>query len=422
MSAYFPRIADFVLKERLASKGAVLLEGAKWCGKTTTASQVAGSILYMQDPARKEQNINLAKVDPLLLLEGKTPRLIDEWQLAPNLWDAVRFSVDQRNAFGQFILTGSAVPFDDMETSHSGTGRIARMRMRPMSLFESKDGRGEVSLADLFNENRTVAAKSDLSVRDLAFLICRGGWPGAVGHNEKIALQQAVDYVDGVVESDASRADGVSRQASRVRSLLRSYSRMLASDGKLTAIHKDMRDHETDVLTVETIASYIHALKMIFVIEELEAWNPNIRSSTSIRSSNTRHFVDPSIAAAALEIGPEDLLNDLKTMGWLFESLCVRDLRIFADLLNGKVYRYRDANGLECDAVVHLRDGRYGLIEIKLGHYQIDEAAEKLLKMQNIIDTSRMNNASFLMVLTGTDYAYTREDGVHVVPIACLKD
>lgn len=419
--AYYKRIADQVLQDRLDANGAVLIQGAKWCGKTTTALQIAKSSLFMQDPQTREQNLRLADIDPMFLLEGDIPRLLDEWQLAPKLWDAVRFAVDQRNDFGQFILTGSAVPFADMSTSHSGTGRIARMTMRPMSLFESEDSNAQVSLRDLFQKAQ-IRAKAELSLTDIAFLICRGGWPSAINRSDKIALRQAIDYLEGVIESDISRADGVSRNPMRVRMLLRSYARMIGTQASITSIREDMVSNDKDSLDKDTISSYISALKLIFVIEELEAWIPNLRSRTAIRTSNTRFFVDPSIASSSLRIGPMDLINDLKTMGFLFESLCIRDLRVYADALEGDVYRYRDANGLECDAVVHLRDGRYGLIEIKLGGSEIEPAAKNLLKIVDILDTTRMKEPSFLMVLTGTQYAYQREDGVYVVPVGCLRD
>lgn len=419
--AYYKRIADQVLQDRLDANGAVLIQGAKWCGKTTTALQIAKSSLFMQDPQTREQNLRLADIDPMFLLEGDIPRLLDEWQLAPKLWDAVRFAVDQRNDFGQFILTGSAVPFADMSTSHSGTGRIARMTMRPMSLFESEDSNAQVSLRDLFQKAQ-IRAKAELSLTDIAFLICRGGWPSAINRSDKIALRQAIDYLEGVIESDISRADGVSRNPMRVRMLLRSYARMIGTQASITSIREDMVSNDKDSLDKDTISSYISALKLIFVIEELEAWNPNLRSRTAIRTSNTRFFVDPSIASSSLRIGPMDLINDLKTMGFLFESLCIRDLRVYADALEGDIYRYRDANGLECDAVVHLRDGRYGLIEIKLGGSEIEPAAKNLLKIVDILDTTRMKEPSFLMVLTGTQYAYQREDGVYVVPVGCLRD
>jgi uncharacterized protein len=422
VKTYKKRIADQVLLDRLEAKGAVLIEGAKWCGKTTTAVQVAGSIVYMQDPALKEQYKQMAALNPSLLLAGKTPRLIDEWQLIPRLWDAIRFEVDRRDEFNQFILTGSSVPAADMSASHTGTGRISRMRMRPMSLYESGDSNGTVSLRDLFTAREGIAVKSELDIHNLAFLICRGGWPKAVGQSERVALRQAYDYYDAVVASDISSVDGVKRNPQRVKRLMRAYSRFIASDGKLTKIREDMIANDTEALDEITIASYITALQKMFVIEDLEAWSPNLRSATAIRTSDTRHFVDPSIASSAMGSGPDDLLNDLNTMGLLFESLCVRDLRVFAEALDGTVYHYRDKTGLECDAVVHLRNGTYGLVEVKLGDTQLQEAVKNLITLSGKIDTTRMKKPSFLMILTGTAFGYQREDGVYVVPIGCLKD
>lgn len=422
MKNYLKRIADQILHDKLESKGAVLIEGSKWCGKTTTATQIAKSILYMQDPVKKKQNLIMAELEPAILLEGATPRLIDEWQLAPQLWDAIRFEVDKRDEFNQFVLTGSSVPFDDMTTSHSGTGRISRMVMRPMTLYESGDSNGSISLLELFRGNEDLTAKSEIDFRQIAYLICRGGWPKAIGQSEKIALKQAYDYYDAVVESDISFADGVTRDPQRVKLLMCSYSRFIASDGTVANIKKDMSSNDSDSLDEKTIYSYVNALKRIFVVEDLPAWSPNLRSKTAIRTSATRHFVDPSIAVAALGIGPNDLLNDLNTMGLFFESMCIRDLRVFAEALDGTVYHYRDKSGLECDAVVHLRNGSYALVEVKLGGSGIDEAAQNLLSLKNKIDTDRMKAPSFLMVLTGTEFAYKREDGVYIVPIGCLKD
>lgn len=422
MKHYRKRIADQVLKDKLEAKGAVLIQGSKWCGKTTTATQIAKSTLYMQDPAKKNQNIKMAELDPTLLLEGETPRLIDEWQLATKLWDAVRFEVDKRDEFNQFILTGSSVPVDDMTTSHSGTGRIARMVMRPMTLYESGDSNGSISLGELFNGKKEFAVKSEINIRRIAYLICRGGWPKALDQSDKIALKQAYDYFDAVVESDISTVDGVNRNPQRVKLLMRSFSRFIASDAKIRNIREDMVSNELDSLNEDTIISYINALKRIFVVEDLPAWSPNLRSRTAIRTSDTRHFVDPSIAVASLGIGPNDLLNDLNTMGLFFESMCVRDLRVFAEALDGTVYHYRDKTGLECDAVIHLRNGSYALIEVKLGDSDINNAANNLISLKDKIDTDRMKSPSFLMVLTGTEFGYKREDGVYVVPLGCLKD
>ena len=418
MKIYRKRIADEILKRKLEGKGVVLIEGPRWCGKTTTAEQVASSILYMDNPEKKEQNINMSEVNPKRLLKGETPRLIDEWQIAPKLWDAIRFEVDHRDELGQFILTGSAVPANTKDVTHSGTGRFTWLMMRPMTLFESGDSTGEVSLKELFEGNLDVDGSSNIDIDRLAFLICRGGWPKAIGMRDEIALDQAYDYIEAVIHSDINRADNIKKNPDNVRMLMRSYARNQGTQIANTELAKDIQSNE------ETIAIYIEALKRIFVIEEMKAWNPNLRSKTAIRSSNTRYYIDPSIAAASLGIGPNDLINDLKTFGFLFETLCVRDLRVFSDAINGEVYHYRDKNGQECDAVIHLRNGKYGLIEIKLGGEKlIEEGVETLKSMKSKIDINKMNTPSFLMVITGIgDYAYQRPDGVLVVPIGCLKN
>lgn len=418
-----PRIADFILRDRLESKGAVLVEGAKWCGKTTTSVQQAKSVLYMQDTNNLQQ-LEMADLKPSKLLEGTVPRLIDEWQTAPRLWDAVRFEVDKRDEFGQFILTGSAVPPDVSQILHSGTGRISHMLMRPMSLFESGDSNGAVSLSELFSgaEDIDGACKTDIDL--LAFLICRGGWPKAIGCSERVALRHAFDYCDAVVNSDISRADNVRRSPENAKRLLRAYGRAVASQTKIPSIAEDMFGSGRNSVSNNTVASYVDALEKIFVIENAPAWNPNLRSKTAIRSSETRYFTDPSIGTAALGLGVGDLIGDLNTMGLFFENLCIRDLRVYADALDGSVYHYRDRNGLECDAVVHLRNGSYGLIEIKLGGSKlIEEGAAVLNKLEQNIDTSKMKAPSFKMLLTGIgDYAYRRKDGIFVVPVCCLKN
>lgn len=424
MKNYRKRIADDILIRKLEGKGAVLIEGPKWCGKTTTAEQLAASILYMDDPEKKEQNIAMSELNPKRLLKGAVPRLIDEWQLAPKLWDAIRFEVDHRGELGQFVLTGSAVPADTREITHSGTGRFTWLTMRPMSLYESGDSTGEVSLKDLFAGVPEIDGGSNLSLDRLAFLVCRGGWPQAVDMREEIALDQAMDYYEAVVHSDINRADNVQKNPERVRRLMRSYARNQGGQVPNTVLAQDIAANDEKPVSEETIASYINALRKIFVVEDMPAWNPNLRSKTAIRSSGTRYYIDPSIAAAALGIGPNDLINDLKTFGFLFETLCVRDLRVFADALNGEVYHYRDKDGQECDAVIHLRNGKYGLIEIKLGGDKlIEEGAKSLKSMEAKIDTDKMKAPSFLMVLTGVgDWAYCRQDGVYVVPIGCLKN
>ncbi len=424
LKKYKARIADEILKKRLQGKGAVLIEGPKWCGKTTTAEQVAGSILYMADPEKEEQNLTMAEINPKRLLKGEIPRLIDEWQIAPKLWDAVRFEVDHRDEFGQFILTGSSVPASYEHIHHTGTGRFSWVLMRPMSLYESLDSTGEVSLKTLFETPNQIDGENALDLNRLAFLVCRGGWPRATDLEGELALEQAFDYYDAVVKSDISRADGISRNPERVKRLMRSYARNQGAQVSNTLICKDIAVNEAETFDGDTVYSYINALKKIFVIEEMEAWNPNLRSKTAIRTSNTRYFVDSSIAAAALGLGPQDLMEDLNTFGLLFETMCIRDLRVFADVLNGNVYHFRDKTGLECDAVLHLRDGTYGLVEIKLGGDKlIEEGAENLKKLGNKIDTTKMKSPAFLMVLIGVgNYAYRRQDGVYVVPIGCLKD
>lgn len=426
-STYKGRIADSILLRKLKSSGAVLIEGPKWCGKTTTAEQQAGSVNYVSDPAKINRNLILAEMDINALLEGAKPLLLDEWQTIPQLWDAVRHSVDRGQAVGQFILTGSAVPLNDAEKEkihHTGTGRITPLKMRPMSLFESGESNGQISLGDLFdNAPEAIFAECSLRIEDMAFLICRGGWPFATGLEREYALETAFSYYDAVTGVDISRVDGVNRSQTRAKRLMRSLARHQGDQVAITGIKADMAANDTDSLDEDTVSSYIEALKKIFVIEDMEAWNPNLRSKAAIRTSDTRYFVDPSIAVAALGAGPKDLTSDLNTMGLFFETMAVRDLRVYADALNGSVYHYRDSNGLECDTVIHLRNGRYALVEVKLGGQKlIDEGAESLKKLSGNIDTSKMPAPSFMMVLTAVgSMAYRRPDGVYVVPIGCLK-
>lgn len=423
MKEYRPRIVDEMLKDKLEAKGAVLIEGPKWCGKTTTALQVAASVLRMDEPSRRAANIQMSEIEPERLLEGDTPRLIDEWQIAPKLWDAARYEVDIRGEEGQFILTGSAVPVDSEDITHSGTGRFTWLMMRPMSLYESGESSGEVSLKDLFNKPYKITGISEHNIDDLTFLICRGGWPHAIGMKEKAALSQAEDYYDAVVKSDINRADGVNKNPERVKRLMRSFARNQGAQIGYTTLRDDIQANDTGSLNEDTVASYVDALKKIFVIEDMPAWNPNLRSKTSIRSSDTRYYIDPSIATAALGIGPNDLVNDLNTMGLLFETLCVRDLRVYAESIGGDVLHYRDKSGLECDTVIHLRNGSYGLAEIKLGGQKlIEEGVENLKALEKKIDTSKMPGPSFMMIVVGIgDFAYRREDGIYIVPIGCLR-
>ncbi|MDE6578446.1 MAG: DUF4143 domain-containing protein [Muribaculaceae bacterium] len=423
---YRPRIADSILSNKLKGMGAVLIEGPKWCGKTTTAEQQAKSVIYMDNPAYRDSYIEAAGIAPNILLEGATPRLIDEWQIAPRLWDAIRFTVDHRGEDGQFILTGSAVPpldEEELKKTHTGTGRIGRIKMRTMSLWESGDSSGEISMKSLFEgESQTAVCSSDLE--HVAFLACRGGWPRGIFQEREISLERSVDYVEAVVNSDINRVDRSLKNPDRVRRILRSFSRHLGTQTSLSAISADLASNESASFDVRTVQTYINALKLIFVIEDMPAWNPNLRSKAAIRTSDTRYFVDPSIATASLGIGPKDLMADLNTFGFIFENLCARDLRVYAESLNGDVYHYRDSLGLECDTVIHLRNGKYGLVEIKLGGDRlIKEGATNLLKFRDKIDTDKMNPPSFMMILTAVgNLAYRRKDGIYIVPITCLKN
>ena len=422
---YRPRISDNILARKLRGKGEVLIQGPKWCGKTTTAEQMAKSILYMSKPEDVTANLTAADIEPSKLLEGETPRLIDEWQIAPKLWDAVRFEVDHRNSVGQFILTGSAVPPVTDEIFHSGTGRFAWIKMRPMTLFESGESSGEVSLKEMFNQPEKLLAENKVkNIDKLAFLICRGGWPGAIDMEEDIALEQAFDYFDAIVNTDISRVDNVQRDSERAKRLMKSYSRHQGSQTSYAVLREDILVNDSETLSEDTVYAYTNALRKIFVIEDMPAWNPHPLPKPEIRPPDPRYFTALPFATASLGLGPDDLTKDLNTMGLFFETMCVRDLRVYAESIDGQVYHYRDKSGLECDTVVHLRNGSFGLIEIKLGGDRlIEEGAETLKKFSTKIDTAKMKEPSFLMVLTGTGkFAYRRADGVYVVPVGCLKD
>lgn len=426
MKGYKPRIMDSLLKKKLQAKGAVLIEGPKWCGKTTTAEEIAASKIMLARTDIKNNFKSLLEIDIDAALAGDAPMLIDEWQTVPKLWDAVRYTVDHRRKMGQFILTGSAIPDKEAEKEreHSGTGRFAWLTMRPMTLYESGESNGTVSLANLFASPEKILEKNGLKLQDIAFLICRGGWPMSVGLPEEAALEQAFDYYDAVTKEDITKVDGVKRASARVQRLMKAYARHQGTQVSIATLKEDLKSNDTATLDDDTISSYLEALRKIFVVEDMPAWNPNIRSKTAIRTADTRYFVDSSIATAALGLGPSDLISDLKTMGFMFETMCVRDLRVFAEALNGKVYHYRDKSGLECDAVVHLRNGQYGLIEIKLGGDSlINDGAKTLNALADQIDTSRMKTPAFKMILTATgEYAYRRpEDGIYIVPIGCLK-
>ncbi len=423
MSVYRPRIADIQLKKMIRRIGAVLIQGPKWCGKTTTAEQIAASKIYLDDPEKQKLYRQTAELNIVALLQGDTPRLMDEWQLLPQLWDAVRFEVDHRKAEGQFILTGSAVPPLTDEISHTGTGRFARLTMRTMSLLESGDSTGSVSLRWLFEKHsEQPQGMAGIDLDRLAFLICRGGWPNVVGKDDEDALALAFDYYDAVMDSDISRIDGVRRNAEMARRLTRSLARHQGAQVSLETIRQDMAANDEILQGESSFAQYINALKGIFVVDDMPAWNPNLRSKTAVRTMDTRYFNDPSIAAAALGVAPADLTQDLRTMGLMFETLAVRDLRVYAGALDGRVYHFRDKSGLECDAVVHLRNGDYGLVEIKLGgDFLIEEGVKTLNSLEEKIDTGKMKAPSFKMVLTGVgEYPLRRKDGVYVVPIGCF--
>jgi predicted AAA+ superfamily ATPase len=421
---YKQRIADLLLASKLRSAGAVLVQGPKWCGKSTTASQIAESSLMLGTPKVLHETRNLLSIEPSLVMNGATPRLFDEWQTIPELWDTIRSEIDNRQEMGQFVLTGSAVPLESNEIQHTGTGRFAWLRMRPMTLWESQESTGDVSLAEIFDGvTRKIMGTNKHSLQDIAYILCRGGWPISLSQQLEDALNTAYNYVDAIAESDLSRVDNTLRNPMRVRRLLRSLGRLQGTAAPISTICQDMIANDESTLSEKTIASYINALEKIFVIEDMPAWSTNLRSKTAIRTSNTRYFVDPSIAVAALGITPSKLMNDLNTFGLLFETMAVRDLRVYADAINAKVYHYRDKDELECDAIIERRDGSYGLVEIKIGgDYAIREAQNTLNTLSKKIDTDKVGKPQFRMILTAVgDYAMQLEDGCIVVPIGCLK-
>ncbi len=420
---YRPRIADDLLKLKLSAMGAVLVEGAKWCGKTTTCEQQAKSVLYMAAPDKRKEYLQLVEMDIERLLAGAKPRLIDEWQDAPQFWDAIRFKIDHEQGDGQFILTGSAVPPDADKISHSGTGRFARIKMRPMSLWESGESTGGISLSALFSGKAlTSATAQEFSLDEMAFIICRGGWPQTIGRTGERALITAQEYVEGVIESDISRADNITRNPDRVRRILRSCARLQGMQANISAIHKDLSVNEVSGIDEDTINSYINALKKIFVIEDLTSWCPSLRAKGSIRTTDTRYFVDPSISAAAMGIGPGNLVSDLRSFGFFFEALAVRDLRIYMDSLRGHVEKYHDKTGLECDAVLHTPDGKYALVEIKLGgETLIGEGIKTLKNLEALIKSKGIPMPSFKMVLTATGSFAYHDGEVLICPLSSLK-
>ena len=421
---YLERIGDELLKRKLRSSAAVLIEGPKWCGKTSMGAQLAKSIVYIQDPDKRSMYRKMADTQPSLLLEGETPHMLDEWQTIPILWDAVRFAADQRQEMNQFILTGSATPIDDDENSemeHTGTGRIARLRMRPMSLWESKESRGQVSLKALFDGTQEMGLfENPLTLKDLAFVMCRGGWPGALGLEEDDALEVAINLVDELVNTDVNRVDGTEKNPDRVRAVLRSYARNISTMTAASTIMADVKANDISI-TDKTLTNYLTALRRLFIIEDAKAWQPSLRSKTGIRTSNKRHFVDTSIATAVLELNPKSILEDFNLFGFLFEDFCLRDVRVYTEPLRGTVYHYHDNSELESDLIIRLHDGRWAAIEVKTGSKEIEEAADNLIQLSKDVDTSKIGEPAFLMVLTAGQYAYRREDGVYVVPIGCLK-
>ena len=420
---YVNRIIDNELKQKLSIVGAVLIKGPKWCGKTTSAKQVAKSVLEMQNPDLQENYIELANTKPSLLLEGEKPRLIDEWQLAPKLWNAVRYSVDSIGLPNQYILTGSATPNED-STLHSGVGRFAFLTMKPMTLFESGDSNGKISLSDILNGNRNIdGIKTDLTYERIAYVLCRGGWPAALNLSEKQALQIAKNYIDVLCDSDISRIDGVRRNPSLARAILKSYARKDSTIDSNQSLFEDVKANYSDV-SERTIIEYLDVLKRLYIIEEIEAWNPNIRSKTAIRTSPKKSMIDPSLAVAALGCSPKELMLDIRTYGLLFENLVNRDLSVYVNSIDGILRHYRDRYNLECDNIIHFENGKYALVEVKLGGTKIKEAESHLLTLQNLIiqNQPKLGKPEFLMVITGTDMAYTTEKGVMVVPIGCLKN
>lgn len=421
---YKKRICDALLERKLKGVGAVLLEGPKWCGKTTTCERQAKSVLYMGDPETRDKNLQIASLDIGMLLTGDHPRLIDEWQEVPKFWDAIRYRVDHEDGFGHYILTGSAVPPDVSEITHSGAGRIVRLKMRPMSLWESGESSGVVSLEKLLaGESVSVAVCEDRKLQDIAYLVCRGGWPRAVEQHGDMALDRAEEYYDATVNVDVSRVDRVPRNPERVMRLMRSYARLQGAQAKLTAIRQDMLEHDAATLDEDTVRSYVNALKKIFVIEDVPAWCPCLRSKAIVRTSDTRYFTDPSVVTAALGLGPGDLVRDLRSFGSFFETMAIRDLRCYAEAVGGKVSHYLDANGLECDAIVHLRNGTFGLVEIKLGGEElIAKGVATLDALSSIVDERKMRGPAFKMVLTAIGaHAYTRPDGIVICPISALR-
>lgn len=420
---YIKRIVDEELENKLKITGAVLIKGPKWCGKTTSAKQIAKSVLEMQNPDLQENYLELASTRPSLLLEGEKPRLIDEWQLAPKLWNAVRYSVDNIGLPNQYILTGSATPVED-DSLHSGVGRFSILKMKPLTLYESGDSNGNISLRDILDGKRNIdGIKTDLNYEKIAHVLCRGGWPNSLKLDENLSLEVAKNYIDVLVNSDISRVDGVTRNPNLARIILKSYARQISTIDSDKALFDDVKANYSDV-SDKTIIDYIDTLKKLYIIEEIEAWSPNIRSKTAIRTSPKKSMIDPSLAVAVLGCSPKELMMDIKTYGLLFENLVNRDLSVYVNSIGGILKHYRDRYDLECDNVICFDNGKYALVETKLGGNKIKEAEEHLNTLKKLImkNEPKLKEPEFMMIITGTDMAYTTDSGVLVVPIGCLKN
>jgi len=420
---YLPRLVEATIEEAMKTNGCVCIEGAKWCGKSTTAERFAKSVVRLQKPSTFKQYKLLTDVGDGNMFSSEKPILFDEWQKLPELWDYIRADIDETGGRGLFILTGSAKPIEDKDR-HSGIGRTKKIIMRPMSLWESGESAGTVSLAALFDGQTKVSGRHGYKLKDIAHLLCRGGWPAAVTQRDKgLSLRSALDYVESLVNTDITNVDGIRRNPTRARAILRAYARNVSTAAPLTTILADIEANHA-IADARTLDSYVNAFTKLFVIEDTEAWCPRLRSKTAIRTTSTRHLSDPSIATAALNATADDLMNDLDTFGLLFENFAVRDLRVYMQLLGGQVFNYRDKGGLEADAIVHLHNGKWGAIEIKLGgEALINKGAASLLDLANKVDTDKMSKPTFLMVLTAADeFVYRRPDGVFVVPIGCLKN
>jgi len=418
---YIPRLLEATIEEKLDAKGCIVIEGLKWSGKSTTAKRFAKTVVELQKKKVLNEYRIFLDMDDENLFAGERPIMFDEWQRLTELWDYIRAEIDETGERGQFILTGSAKPIEDKER-HSGVGRVAKIKMRTMSLWESGDSIGSVSLAELFEGVSKVSGKNEHTLNRLAFLVCRGGWPDVMNDKEKIALQASFDYLDILLNEDITKVDNIVRDPKRAKAILKAYARNISTPARLSTVHRDVEPNDA-VMDPKTLDSYITAFEKLFVIEDVEAWSPSLRSRTAIRTTNIRQLADPSLATAILEISPNDLISDLNTFGLIFETMVIRDLRVYAEWSGGKVFQYHDADGLEADAIIHLNNGKWGAAEIKLGgDDRIEEAAKNLLKLKEKVNTDKMKEPAFLMIVTGTQTAYKRPDGVLVVPIGCLKN